>query len=65
VPYSPHFQLTDRAAYHKSMAAPKGSDSLRPNGTRPVRWLLWLVSGMLFGVLIGFAFGLARPRARK
>jgi uncharacterized protein involved in exopolysaccharide biosynthesis len=55
------------------MAEPKGSDSLRsvssdslrPKGTQSVRWLLWLFAGMLFGVLVGFVFGLARPRARK
>jgi uncharacterized protein involved in exopolysaccharide biosynthesis len=27
--------------------------------------LLWLAAGMLFGLMLGFAFGLARPRARK
>ena len=47
------------------MDQPKGSDSQRPKGTQPVRWLLWLFAGMLFGVLLGFVFGLARPRARK
>ena len=57
VPYSSDFQLTDRAAYDKSM--------VKSNGTRPVRWLLWLAAGMLFGVVLGFGFGLARPRARK
>ena len=43
---------------------PKGSHSLRPKGNS-MRWLLWLAAGMLFGVILGFAFGLARPRARK
>ena len=47
------------------MDQPKGSDSQRPKGTQSVRWLLWLFAGMLFGVLLGFVFGLARPRARK
>jgi hypothetical protein len=32
---------------------------------RPVRWSLWLVAGVLFGLVLGFAFGLARPRVRK
>jgi uncharacterized protein involved in exopolysaccharide biosynthesis len=43
------------AAYDKSMAKPYG----------PVRWSLWLAAGMLFGLALGFAFGLARPRVRK
>jgi hypothetical protein len=30
-----------------------------------VRWLLWLTAGMLFGLVLGFVFGLSRPRARK
>jgi uncharacterized protein involved in exopolysaccharide biosynthesis len=42
----------------------KGSRSLRPNGSS-VRWLLWLAAGMLFGLVLGFVFGLARPRAKK
>ncbi|MFL6045753.1 MAG: hypothetical protein ACJ72M_11605 [Propionibacteriaceae bacterium] len=45
--------------------APPTTDSLRPEGTQSARWLLWLLAGMLFGVLLGFLFGLARPRARK
>jgi hypothetical protein len=32
---------------------------------RPVRWSLWLAAGVLFGLVLGFAFGLARPRVRK
>jgi len=44
---------------------PMTSDSLWPKGTQSVRWLLWLLAGMIFGVLLGFVFGLARPRARK
>jgi hypothetical protein len=35
----------------------------KPN--RPVRWSLWLAAGVLFGLVLGFAFGLARPRVRK
>ena len=46
------------AAYDKSMAA-------KPNGIRPMRWPLWLGAGMLFGLALGFAFGLAKPRVRK
>jgi len=30
-----------------------------------VRWSLWLAAGMMFGLVLGFAFGLARPRARS
>jgi hypothetical protein len=37
----------------------------KANGKNPVRWSWWLVAGMLFGLAIGFAFGLARPRTRK
>jgi hypothetical protein len=33
--------------------------------SRPVRWSLWLAVGVLFGLVLGFAFGLARPRVRK
>jgi hypothetical protein len=29
---------------------------------RPVRWSLLLVSGLLFGVLVGFASALTKPR---
>jgi uncharacterized protein involved in exopolysaccharide biosynthesis len=47
------------------MAESKGSHSLQSKGTRSVRWLLWLAAGMLFGLVLGFGFGLARPRARK
>jgi hypothetical protein len=46
------------------MAKPNGSSSLRPNGNS-VRWLLWLAAGVLFGLAVGFAFGLARPRVRN
>jgi uncharacterized protein involved in exopolysaccharide biosynthesis len=45
----------DVAAYDKSMAKPNN----------PVRWPLWLAAGMVFGLVLGFAFGLARPRVRK
>jgi hypothetical protein len=55
LPYSPNFQPMVAAAYDKSMAKPHG----------PVRWSLWLAAGMLFGLALGFAFGLARPRVRK
>jgi hypothetical protein len=37
----------------------------KSNGSRPVRWSLWLAAGVLFGLVLGFAFGLARPRVRK
>jgi len=40
---------------------PNGSGSLRPNGSngnRQVRWSLWLAAGVLFGLALGFAFGL-------
>jgi hypothetical protein len=43
------------AAYDESMAKPN----------RPVRWSFWLAAGVLFGLVLGFAFGLARPRVRK
>jgi hypothetical protein len=45
------------AAYDESMA--------RTDGIRPMRWPLWLAAGMLFGLVLGFAFGLAKPRVRK
>ena len=31
---------------------------------RPVRWLLLLGAGVLFGLVFGFAIGLAKPRFR-
>jgi hypothetical protein len=54
---SPNFQPTTSRTYDKSM--------VKPDDTRSVRRLLWLAAGMLFGLMLGFAFGLARPRARK
>jgi hypothetical protein len=30
-----------------------------------VLWSLWLGAGVFFGLALGFAFGLARPRVRK
>jgi len=54
----PHqFPATGVAAYDKSMA--------ERNGIPAVRWSLWLAAGMLFGLVLGFAFGLARPRTRQ
>jgi hypothetical protein len=47
------------------MARPNGSHSLRSDGIPAVRWSLWLAAGMMFGLVLGFAFGLARPRARS
>ncbi len=32
---------------------------------RPVRWSLWLGAGVLCGLSLGFAIGLAKPRMRK
>jgi hypothetical protein len=32
---------------------------------RPVRWSVWLGLGVLLGLVLGFAFGLAKPRVRK
>lgn len=29
---------------------------------RAVRWSLWLLAGTAVGLLVGFAFGLAKPR---
>ena len=45
------------AAYDESMA--------KPDGKKRVRWSLWLAAGVLFGLAIGFVFGLARPRVRN
>ena len=33
--------------------------------SRPVRWSLWLGLGVLFGLAVGFAAGLAKPRIRQ
>ncbi|MBM7798914.1 uncharacterized protein involved in exopolysaccharide biosynthesis [Microlunatus panaciterrae] len=35
-----------------------------PNVQRAVRWSLWLALGVFFGILVGFALGLAKPRVR-
>ena len=56
--YRAKFAAGGVAAYDKSMAA-------KPNDIRPMRWSLWLAAGMLFGLALGFAFGLAKPRVRK
>ena len=36
-----------------------------PGLARPARWSLWLGVGVLCGLSLGFAFGLAKPRMRK
>ena len=51
------FPAGGSAAYDKAMAT--------ADGRRRVRWPLWLAAGVLFGLAIGFAFGLARPRVRN
>ena len=45
------------AAYDEAMA--------KSDGKKRVRWSLWLAAGVLFGLALGFVFGLARPRVRK
>jgi hypothetical protein len=32
---------------------------------RPVRWGLWLLAGVVFGVGVGFTFGLTKPRVKN
>ncbi len=44
-------------AYHVPMGKP--NDLQLP---RAVRWSLWLLAGTAVGLLVGFAFGLAKPR---
>jgi hypothetical protein len=51
------FPATAVAAYDESMA--------ESDGKKRVRWSLWLAAGVLFGLAIGFVFGLARPRVRN
>jgi hypothetical protein len=48
------------AAYDESMP-----EFARPGLTRPVRWSLWLGAGVLCGLILGFAIGLAKPRFRN
>ena len=43
--------------YDESMA--------KSDGKKRVRWSLWLAAGVLFGLALGFVFGLARPRVRN
>jgi hypothetical protein len=45
--------------YHDCMAL--SSEEL----ARPVRWSLWLGAGVLCGLGLGFAIGLAKPRMRR
>ncbi len=47
------------ATYHDCMALT--SEGL----AGPVRWSLWLGLGVLCGLSLGFAIGLAKPRIRK
>ena len=47
------------ATYHDCMAPTS------PGLPRPVRWSLWLGLGVLCGLSLGFAIGLAKPRMRK
>jgi hypothetical protein len=37
----------------------------RPGITRSVRWSLWLGAGVICGLTLGFAIGLAKPRIRR
>jgi hypothetical protein len=53
----PSFPASALAAYDESMA--------ESDGKKRVRWSLWLAAGVLFGLALGFVFGLARPRVRK
>ena len=46
------------STYHDCMALT--SEGL----ARPVRWSLWLGAGVLCGLSLGFAIGLAKPRMR-
>jgi hypothetical protein len=39
--------------------------SLPHGASRPVRWSIWLGAGIVFGLVLGFAAGLAKPRIRK
>jgi hypothetical protein len=39
--------------------------SLLRGTSRPVRWSIWLAAGIVFGLVLGFAAGLAKPRIRK
>ncbi|MET1004796.1 MAG: hypothetical protein ABWX96_04570 [Propionibacteriaceae bacterium] len=34
-------------------------------GSRAVRWSLWLLTGMVCGLVVGFAFALTRPRVSR
>lgn len=47
------------ATYHDCMAWT--SEEL----PRPVRWSLWLGAGVVCGLTMGFAIGLAKPRIRQ
>ncbi len=31
----------------------------------PLHWSLWLAAGVVFGLTVGFAVGLAKPHARR
>jgi hypothetical protein len=53
----PSFPASVVAAYDEAMA--------KSDGKKRVRWSLWLAAGVLFGLALGFVFGLARPRVRN
>ncbi|NYE72220.1 hypothetical protein [Microlunatus parietis] len=42
--------------------ARRSSAQPTPAGPRLRRWFGWLLTGLAFGLLIGFAAGLTRPR---
>jgi hypothetical protein len=40
------------------------AENARPGSARPLRWPLWLAAGVVCGLVLGFAIGLAKPRIR-
>jgi hypothetical protein len=58
-PFNTTLLALGRAAYDGRMAKSSGTGM-----PRPVRWSVWLGLGVLLGLLLGFAFGLAKPRVR-
>jgi hypothetical protein len=53
-----HLCTRPAPTYHDCMA-------LTSDVARPVRRVLWLGAGVLCGLSLGFAIGLAEPRMRK
>ena len=49
-----------RPAYHDDMV-----ETSAHGLSRPVRWSIWLATGVVLGLVLGFAAGLTKPHERR